>query len=243
MKRTLLCVLSVLIALTLALPASALTWTSDVISNAFDELPAEYANATDVALADFWVEGATNARSGEAIGQLNDFRYVYLKADGLGDFTVPFTVAEDGVYLFAFRIMGWTASVLRSTNVKIDDSSNVYIAYDYTEENQYHNHYWYGISAELTAGEHTMTLSLADDFDDSNVKSLYFADFLYVYSTPIPEAAAPETEAPAAETEAPAAETEAATPAAPQTADLAAASAAAFAAAAVVIIAVSKKRG
>lgn len=161
-------------------PVFALELYSDKIQSQFDNPPDEYANATYVALADSWVEGKTNARHSTADSDYGSYDYIYLKADGLGNYTVKFTVAEDGFYKFGFKIMGWTASVLRSTNVYIDDSKNVYIAYDYVEEDQFKPQYWTGISAVLTAGEHSVTLSLADDFDDSSVKSLYFESFFYV---------------------------------------------------------------
>lgn len=193
MKRILALIITVLLGVAMILPVSALDLYSNTVSNVFDELPSQYANAVIIPFGENWTEGSTNARHGNVTGQINDFDYVYLKADSLGDFTVSFTVDKDGLYDFGFTIMGWTASVLRSTNVKIDDSEFVYLAYDYVEENQYHNHYWYGISAILTAGEHTVTLSLADDFDDSAVKSLYFANFFYI-QTELP-AVAEETAA------------------------------------------------
>ena len=61
----------------------------------------------------------------------------------------------------------------------------------------------------LTKGTHTCTLSLAPDFDNTNVKSLYFCDLLVGYAgeaaavEAVAETEAPETEAEtAAETEA-----------------------------------------
>ena len=186
MKKIFIYTVTAILVCAMTLPLSALTLHSNQISNVFDELPPQYANAVVIPFGDYWTEGATNARHGNVSGQLNDFDYVYLKDDGLGDFTVSFNVEKDGLYEFGFTLMGWTTSVLRTTNVRIDDSEIIYIAYDYTEENQYHNHYWYGISAVLSAGEHTVTLSLADDFDDTNVKSLYFADLFYIH-TELPE--------------------------------------------------------
>lgn len=180
MKKLSTILLIALLTMLFVLPVSAIDWYSDQIANVFDTLPAQFANATVIQFGDQYTEGATNARHGNASGNGNDFDYIYLKADDLGDFSVKFTVPEDGLYEFGFTLMGWTASVLRTTNVKIDDAPFVYIAYDYTEADQHRNHYWYGISAVLTAGEHTMTLSLSDDFDDSAVKSLYFDNFFYV---------------------------------------------------------------
>ena len=99
-------------------------------------------------------------------------------------------------------IMAWKKSVLRSTDVIIDDAKACYMGYDYVDSDQHKDHYFYGISAILEKGEHTLTLSLSDDFDDKNVKSLYITDFFYV-AEEIPEAPAKEA-APAAAAKAPA---------------------------------------
>ena len=66
----------------------------------------------------------------------------------------------------------------------------------------------------LTKGTHTCTLSLAPDFDNTNVKSLYFCDLLVGYAgeaaavEAVAETEAPETETEAPETEAPETEAE-----------------------------------
>lgn len=239
MKKVLALTVTVIIMTAMMLPSSALEFYTKTINNVFDELPPQYANAEVIPFGDYWTEGTTNARHGSVTGQLNDFDYIYLKADGLGDFTVSFTVSEKGLYDFGFTLMGWAKSVLRTTNVRIDDSEPVYIAYDYADENQYHNHYWYGISAILEAGEHTVTLSLADDFDDTNVKSLYFANFFYI-KTELPTE---ETEEPVTEAAAPVEQNTAPaeTVSAPQTADIIVTGCIA-AAAAVSGIMVSKKK-
>ena len=192
-----------------ALPSfAALEYVTSEVQYQLDTLPDEYKDAKVVALADFWEEGASDARHGGIFDKENDngdiieFDYLFLKADGVGDFVIPFTVEKDGYYKFALRLMGWTASVPRSTEFCIDDGPMVYFVRDYVEENQYHNDYVYGVSAVLTAGEHKVTFSLADDFDDSEVKSLYMCDFYYAEaelpqeSAPAPETAAPETAAP-----------------------------------------------
>lgn len=244
MKRTLLLFLCCILTVMLVLPASALSLTNSVGTDAFDVLPGVYNDATFVSFADYWEEGATNARHGGNAEE--DFDYVYLKADDLGDFTVPFTVEEDGEYLFGVFMMGWTASVTRTTNVKIDDSEWIYIKRDYVEEDQFKHDYSYGYSVYLTKGEHTVTLSLADDFDDSTVKSLYFCDFFYVLNPeqPAPEAPEVPTEA---EEPAPAEGTEPEAPAetgtAPETADASLLPAAAIlcAAAAAAVLAMKKK--
>ncbi|MCR5263630.1 MAG: hypothetical protein K6D94_07130 [Clostridiales bacterium] len=211
-----------------ALPSfAALEYVTSDVQYQFDVLPDDYKDAKVVALCDFWEEGATNARHGgiadkeNDLGEIIEFDYFFLKADDAGDYHVPFTVDKDGYYKFALRLMAWTASVPRSTEFYIDDGPKVYFMRDYVEENQYHNDYVYGVSAVLTAGEHTISFALADDFDDSEVKSLYICDFYYAEAElPKEETAAPETQAPApAETAAPApVETAAPAPAPAETA-------------------------
>ena len=155
-KKLFCCILPIALIVLAGIPSfAALEYVTSEITGNFDTLPPEYAGAKTVALTDFFEEGATNARSGTVVGttgdtgEENEFNYVYLKADGLGDYTVPFTVENDGYYFFGFRLMGWTASVPRSTNIRIDDGPWVYIMRDYAEENQHHNDYWTGVSAIL----------------------------------------------------------------------------------------------
>lgn len=242
MKRTFLLFLCCILTVMMVLPASAISLTNSEGTDSFDVLPGVYNDATFVSFADFWEEGATNARHGGNAEE--DFDYVYLKADDLGDFTVPFTVEEDGEYLFGVFMMGWTASVTRTTNVKIDDSEWIYIKRDYVEDDQFKHDYSYGYSVYLTKGEHTVTLSLADDFDDSTVKSLYFCDFFYILNPVQPEPEVPEEvqePAPAPEDAEPEAPAEAGT--APETADASLLPAAAIlcAAAAAAVLSMKKK--
>lgn len=214
-----------LLLVSAAIPSfAALEYVTSDVQYQFDVLPDDYKNATVVPLCEDWVEGETNARHGgiadkeNDAGEIIEFDYFFLKADDLGDYSVKFNVAKDGYYKFALRLMAWTASVPRSTEFYIDDGPKVYFMRDYVEENQYHNDFVYGVSAVLTAGEHTVSFHLADDFDDSSVKSLYICDFYYAEAElPAEETQAPETAAPEpapAETEPPApAETAAPAPA------------------------------
>ena len=178
MKKYLGVILSCLICVLLLVPASATSWITSELTNELDSCPDWVNNATVVEFEDSFKEGATNALMG---GQM-DFGYVFLKDNGLGDYTVEFTVDKDGVYNIGFKLMAWCKSVPRSTNVKVDDADWVYVMYDYNDEDQYSDHYWTGLSAELTKGKHTFTLSLASDFDNTNVKSLYFDNFFYAYA-------------------------------------------------------------
>lgn len=177
MKRILstLCVCVLLFGL-LTAGVSALTLKNNKGTDAFNNLPADYKNATFVKFADFYKEGTTNARNNKQSG----FDYVFLKNDGKGDFTVTFTAATTGDYLFGVSMMGWSKSVTRKTRFRVDDSEWITLSRDYTDANQMQKDYSYGYKARLTKGAHTVTLSLTEDFDDNTVKSLYMQEFFFV---------------------------------------------------------------
>ena len=188
MKKLFAAALALVLCAALLVPISAANWKVNTFTSAIDEEPDWYADAEVVEFEDFFEEGATNARSGNY--------YVYLKNDGKGDFSVQFDVKEDGTYDIGITLMAWAKSVLRSTNVRIDDSDWVYVAFDYEDENKELPQYLTGLQIDLTKGTHTFTLSLAPDFDDSTVKSLYFDNFFYKKAADV----APETEAAVEET-------------------------------------------
>ena len=199
MKKYLSIIMAAVLCVLLLVPVGAAAeWVSKDLVSQLDDFPEWVMDADEI-----------NAH----IGYGSSFNYVYLKADDLGDFTVEFSVKEDGLYNIGFKLMAWSKSVLRSTNVKIDDSEWIYIGYDYNDEDQFSEQYWTGLTMNLTKGTHTCTLSLAPDFDNTNVKSLYFCDLLVGYAG---EAAAveatAETEAPETETEAPETEAETTAP-------------------------------
>lgn len=219
MKKYLSIIMAAVLCVLLLVPVGAAAeWVSKDLVSQLDDFPEWVMDADEIPFAEQYPgDGMTNAH----IGYGSSFNYVYLKADDLGDFTVEFSVKEDGLYNIGFKLMAWSKSVLRSTNVKIDDSEWIYIGYDYNDEDQYSEQYWTGLTMNLTKGTHTCTLSLAPDFDNTNVKSLYFCDLLVGYAgeaaaveavaeTEAPETEAPETEAPETEAET-AAETEAET--------------------------------
>lgn len=207
MKKYLSIIMAAVLCVLLLVPVGAAAeWVSKDLVSQLDDFPEWVMDADEINFAEQYPgDGMTNAH----IGYGSSFNYVYLKADDLGDFTVEFSVKEDGLYNIGFKLMAWSKSVLRSTNVKIDDSEWIYIGYDYNDEDQYSEQYWTGLTMNLTKGTHTCTLSLAPDFDNTNVKSLYFCDLLVGYAG---EAAAveavAETEAPETETEAPETEAE-----------------------------------
>ena len=206
MKKYLSIIMATVLCVLLLVPVGAAAeWVSKDLVSQLDDFPEWVMDADEINFAEQYPgDGMTNAH----IGYGSSFNYVYLKADDLGDFTVEFSVKEDGLYNIGFKLMAWSKSVLRSTNVKIDDSEWIYIGYDYNDEDQYSEQYWTGLTMNLTKGTHTCTLSLAPDFDNTNVKSLYFCDLLVGYAGEAAAAeATAETEAPETETEAP--ETEA----------------------------------
>lgn len=198
MKKLFAAVFALVLCAALLVPVSAVNWKNNTFTSGLDEEPDWYASAEIVEFEDTYEEGTTNARAGGY--------YVYLKNDGKGDFTVPFEVKEDGLYDIGITLMAWAKSVPRSTNVRIDDSDWVYVMFDYEDENKELPQYLTGLQIELKKGTHTFTLSLAPDFDDSAVKSLYFDNFFFKKAAdPVPETtvetvAAPETVADTAET-------------------------------------------
>ena len=212
MKKYLSIIMAAVLCVLLLVPVgAAVEWVSKDLVSQLDDFPEWVMDADEIPFAEQYPgDGMTNAH----IGYGSSFNYVYLKADDLGDFTVEFSVKEDGLYNIGFKLMAWSKSVLRSTNVKIDDSEWIYIGYDYNDEDQYSEQYWTGLTMNLTKGTHTCTLSLAPDFDNTNVKSLYFCDLLVGYAgeaaavEAVAETEAPETETEAPETEAPETEAE-----------------------------------
>lgn len=212
MKKYLSILMAAVLCVLLLVPVGAAAeWVSKDLVSQLDDFPEWVMDADEIHLAEQYPgDGKTNAHYGSD----TSFEYVYLKADNLGDFTVEFSVKEDGLYNIGFKLMAWSKSVLRSTNVKIDDSEWIYIGYDYNDEDQFSEQYWTGLTMNLTKGTHTCTLSLAPDFDNTNVKSLYFCDLLVGYAgeaatvEAVAETEAPETETEAPETEAPETEAE-----------------------------------
>ena len=212
MKKYLSIIMVAVLCVLLLVPVGAAAeWVSKDLVSQLDDFPEWVMDADEINFAEQYPgDGKTNAH----IGYGSSFNYVYLKADDLGDFTVEFSVKEDGLYNIGFKLMAWSKSVLRSTNVKIDDSEWIYVGYDYNDEDQYSEQYWTGLTMNLTKGTHTCTLSLAPDFDNTHVKSLYFCDLLVGYAgeaaavEAVAETEAPETETEAPETEAPETEAE-----------------------------------
>ncbi|MCI8388834.1 MAG: hypothetical protein HFE63_10285 [Clostridiales bacterium] len=182
--------ISIALVLMLAIFMTIPTFAAEKLDSCFKAPPEQFKDATTIKLVDSWVDGATNARHNKN----DNFDYVFLKEDGKGDFAVKFTVSEDAVYDFAFRLMGWSQGVPRATNVKLDDGAVYRMEATYEDANKEIDQYFYGITATLTAGEHTMTFSVPEDWDDTTIKSLYLCDILYV-SSPIPATDVPASAA------------------------------------------------
>lgn len=196
MKNLLKLFLAMLLVSVLALSVGAAEWITKDVTDKLDEAPDWYVEDDAVEL-EVWDMGDTNANS-SATGAdgIYPSGYVFLKAKGLGNFEVPFDVEESGTYNIGFVLMAWKKSVPRSTTFAIDGSEAIYVCYDYADEDQYSEQFLTGPTMYLEKGEHTLTLALGDDFDDTNVKSLYFDKFIYALAPDAPAAA--ETAAPAA---------------------------------------------
>ena len=151
----------------------------DTLIESMGELPSYLSEATSVEFANFCEEGKTNARKGEDSG----ISYVYLKQDGKGDFVVNFTIPEDGYYNFGLTIRVLSAGKLRSTDFQIDDGKIFYLGYRHEEADVGKEQYISGLTAYMTAGEHTFTMSLADDFNDDTVKSLFLHNLMFQKTT------------------------------------------------------------
>ncbi len=109
------------------------------------------------------------------------FGYIFMKQTVAQPYIkVPFTVAEDGTYTFVFELMAYDSTVPRTGLIQVDDGAECY--YIYTEHgNDRHltTEYYTGITVELTAGEHFIYLYLAEDFNNSTIKSVYFDKFSF----------------------------------------------------------------
>ncbi len=142
--------------------------------------PEGFDKATDVEFEDQAVTDDANVYANNN----GTFGYVYLKApDGLENaknIPVKFTVEENGTYNFLVTMMGYTGTV-RTGYVQIDEGVCYYIRSEGNEVTEDGTQAMYvQFSEKLTAGEHTFTIYLANDFDNSTVKSLYFDKLSFI---------------------------------------------------------------
>ncbi len=108
------------------------------------------------------------------------FDYVYLKMEAdLPFITVPFIVDTTGTYEFLIDIMAYETYIPRTGLLQIDNGEKVYCKVQHDDHHLVHE-YFTGFTAELTAGIHTMTIYLADDFDNTTVKSIFFDRFYFI---------------------------------------------------------------
>jgi len=182
MKKIISIIAAVIIVAAMAAVSvsASLALSSKELTVVYDEIPAEYKDATVYAFGEYYVDGETNARHGATTNAGVNFDYIYLKGDGKGDYVLKFNVTEKALYKFGFTLMGWSKGVTRATDVAIDDSEKVRLGFDYENDNQYRHQYVTGISAILEPGEHTVVLSLPSDFDDSTVKTPYFENVFFI---------------------------------------------------------------
>lgn len=157
---------------------------TDELEYEFEILPdcLYYANLNEIDLASMCVAGTTNARLNDRYAtSFPGLNYIYLKNDGLGDFTVEFTVNESGVWHFAFEIFAIKDDVYerRVTNFRINNSKDIMLDYTHSDANAGKHQYASGVSAELEKGKYFLTLSLPSIFDDKDVKSLFIHKFYY----------------------------------------------------------------
>ncbi len=121
---------------------------------------------------------------------LTVFEYVYMKAyEGEDKSTAfpkeeayivcDFEVQEDGVYDFLIEVMAFETYIPRTGLVQIDNGEKFYVNSTHGTNHETWE-YFSGLSAYLPAGDHTLTIYLGPDFDDSTVKSLFFDNFYYL---------------------------------------------------------------
>ena len=211
--RLLSLALVVILAAAMIIPVSA-------VENGTTLPEADYGNAQSILLYDYWEDGATNAKGAQFDG--DDPGYIFLKDLGLGDFSVTFSVDTAGTYNIAISMMGWEddSDKIRATDVSINGGEKVRIERNYFTDPiaDRVDDYIYGFTAQLNAGENTVTFSLTEDFDDSAVKTVYIRSVYYQLAA---DAAADEPAADVAEEPATAAEEPVVIAPAVQTADLA----------------------
>ncbi len=132
-------------------------------------------------------------------GNIGAGDYVYLKApDGMpASVTVTFYADTEGEYQFAVCLMSYLyddgrAQPPRTGLVQVDDGDKYYIGANHTTHLQ--DEWYVGMTEYLTEGEHTFTIYLASDFDDSTVKSAYFKSFSYINPKAPEVTLAPDTD-------------------------------------------------
>lgn len=129
------------------------------------------------------VEDAAYVLNGASKSETGDAKIVYIKkSHKYPRVSVKFTAPADGTYdiLVVTGCKDRTAAGACATGlVQIDNGQKYYVKSPCTAANGAQE-YFPGITVELKAGEHDIHFYLADDFNDSDVKSIYFDSFSFV---------------------------------------------------------------
>ena len=127
------------------------------------------------------VEDAATVLQGATKSTIADRNFIYIKkSHAYPKVVVPFTIAEEGTYDFIFSVCAKSRAegIISNGLVQIDDGGMYYTGSEHLDRNGVLE-YFMGVTATLTAGEHTITFYLAPDFDDSSVKSIYYDQIIY----------------------------------------------------------------
>ncbi len=180
MKRIISLIAVFTLLLTLAVPFFSVGADATVLTEV-TSVPEAFANCTPVE-----AETGYNASTPGHKINTNNAQVGYYVSLGAGgtSIAVPFTVPVAGTYDFLLVLpafaSGNTAS--RKGSFQIDNGEIVAHTVDFAGKNDV-DLYFTGLSAELSAGEHTLTLHAPADFDGNTVKSLYFNKFYFVKRT------------------------------------------------------------
>lgn len=156
----------------------------DVSSTVSTELPALFADGENgFELEDLYTEdsnGCLHNRSDDGL-----FDYYYLKGDPETAYmSFHFEVEKEGTYEVCIGLMGIFSTVPRSAELNFNGERRYYVEQDYRNipEGVLSAEYVSGITAYLRKGSNTLTVYLGRNFDNVNMKSLFFDKF-FLYRT------------------------------------------------------------
>ncbi len=134
------------------------------------------------------------------VGEISEgavyYQYIYLKEEDYNPhFTVKFEIEDPGTYDFLIECMAYATDIPRTSILQIDDGELIYITSLHGDRHLI-TEYYTGWQVELEPGTHTMSVFLAEDFDNVTVKSLFFDCFSFINLTPPADQTETETEAP-----------------------------------------------
>lgn len=140
-----------------------------------DEMPEKFEGAEQLNIDDlaYVLNGASKGTTGDAA-------IVYIKkSHDYPRASIKFTVEEAGTYeILVVTALKNRPTAISTGLVQVDNGQKYYLSspckgVDGEPE------YFVGVTAELTAGEHDFHMYLAEDFNDGDVKSIYF-DYIFV---------------------------------------------------------------